>query len=176
MIKRVLLICYIRKFCLLDDVLGFYMTKLRYTHLSLTIVHLLDLHLMLLTHLPSNKLAKFLVPISSPLTINEHTAKDCCVWHLLKKLLRLIVNMSWLVQMLKAFLPIYLQRKRLKTLLMICFLINLKLIIWLNRIYDLLSTAAKELFFIFDKSLSSNRWSSHGVPFRPNPGKCFFSL
>ena len=96
-IKRVLLICYIRKFCLLDDVLGFYMTKLRYTHLSLTIVHLLDLHLMLLTHLPSNKLAKFLVPISSPLTINEHTAKDCCVWHLLKKLLRLIVNMSWLV-------------------------------------------------------------------------------
>ena len=41
-------------------------------------------------------------------------------------------------------------------------------------LYDLLSAAAKESFFNFDKSLSSNRWSSHGVPFRPNPSKCFF--
>ena len=41
-------------------------------------------------------------------------------------------------------------------------------------VFDLLSAAAKELFFIFDKSLSSKRWSSNGVPFRLNPSKYLF--
>ena len=40
----------IKNILLLDSALGFYMVKLRYTSLSLAIVHLLDQHLSLLTH------------------------------------------------------------------------------------------------------------------------------
>ena len=50
LIKRILLICYIRKFRLLDAALGFYMAKRRNTNLSLTIFHLLGQYLTLLTH------------------------------------------------------------------------------------------------------------------------------
>ena len=48
--KRILLICYIRKFRLLDAALGSYMAKRRNTNLSLTIFHLLGQYLTLLTH------------------------------------------------------------------------------------------------------------------------------
>ena len=49
MINKFLLICYIRKFRLLDAALGSYMANLRYTNLSLTTVHPLDQYLTLLT-------------------------------------------------------------------------------------------------------------------------------
>ena len=39
----------IRKFCLFDAALGFYMANLRFTKLSLTTTHLLDQYLTLLT-------------------------------------------------------------------------------------------------------------------------------
>ena len=77
MIKRVLLICCIRKFCLLDTALGFYIAKLRYTNLLLTTVHSLDCPSILdAITAPWYKLAKFLVPILCPLAINEYTVKD----------------------------------------------------------------------------------------------------
>ena len=50
--KKDLLIWYIRKFRLLDAALVFYIAKLRYTNLSLAILHLhlLGQYLTLLTH------------------------------------------------------------------------------------------------------------------------------
>ena len=42
MVKRVFLICYIRNFRLMDAPLVFYVAKLRYTNLPLTIFHVLD--------------------------------------------------------------------------------------------------------------------------------------
>ena len=55
-IKRLLLICYMRKFGLFDAALGFYMANLRYANLSLTIVHLLHQYLTLLIHHRISKL------------------------------------------------------------------------------------------------------------------------
>ena len=70
-----ILICYIRKFYLFEALLGFYMTKLRYTNLSLKTVYLLNLYLILLTHDYISQ-QNFHVPILSPLTINKYTVKD----------------------------------------------------------------------------------------------------
>ena len=53
-----LTICYIRKFCLLDAALGFYMAKLRHTNLSLTFVQLLDQYWMLLTNTPNFQISQ----------------------------------------------------------------------------------------------------------------------
>ena len=74
-----------------DAVLGFYMAKLRYTNLSLAIVHLLELYLMLLTHHRISFLCLFYVHLLLANTLWKTLLR------LLKKLLGFIVNMSWLV-------------------------------------------------------------------------------
>ena len=102
---------------------------------------------------PSYKLTTFLVPIFTPLAITNILSKT--LLRLLKKLLRVIVNMSQLIYLLKALLPIYLQKKRLKTVLMICFLRNLKLIKeWSDSCYiqfhpKLYERNVDEIFVIF---------------------------
>ena len=63
---------------------------------------------------------------------------------------------------------------------MIYFLINLKLIVWLDRfnrlidLYDLLSAAGKESFFIFDSTLYRQIDAVFmGSPLGPTLGKAF---
>ena len=71
----------------------------------------------------SYELAKFLEPI------NEYTVKD--FFGFAKEMTKTDIDCNYVSDSLgvKAFLPIYLYKKRLKLVLMICFLINLKLII-----------------------------------------------
>ena len=72
MIKRVLLICYIRKFRLFDGVLyGQAKVQKPVINNCPSSSPILDA-----INTPSYKLAKFLLPILSPLTINEYTVKD----------------------------------------------------------------------------------------------------
>ena len=77
---------------------------------------------------PSYKLAKFFVPILSPLVINEYTVKHSFAFA--KKITKTDYNYimaSLDVESLFTNIPI--EETILKIVLMICFLINLKLII-----------------------------------------------
>ena len=128
------------------------MTKPRYTNLSLTVFHLLDLYLVLLTHHRINKQILLCLFHLHQLLTNRLSKT---LLRLLKKLLRLIVIMSWLVQMLKAFLPIYFQKEQtIENCVNDSFFGKPKIEnLTRQSLYDILSVAAKESLCIFENSL-----------------------
>ena len=73
-LQVVLVISNIRKLKPLDLDLVFYMAFVKFTKQLLMFVHLLELSCLQLG--PTYKIAKFLVPILSCLTINEFTIED----------------------------------------------------------------------------------------------------
>ena len=133
----------------MDAALGFYMAKLRYTNLSLTIGHLLDQYAV---NTPSYKLAKFLVPILSPLTANEYTVKDSFAFA--KEITKTDFNYvmaSLDVESLVTNMPL---EETIENCVNDLFFDKSKIDnLTKQDLYDLLSAAAKEWLFIFDSSL-----------------------
>ena len=119
---------------------------------------------------PAYKLATFLVHILSPLTINEYTVKDS-FFPFAKEITKSDGNYviaSLDVESLFTNIPL---EETIENCVNDLFFDRSKINNPTKQdLYDLLSAAAKESFFLFDNSIYRQ---IDGVPFRPNPSKCF---
>ena len=103
---------------------------------------------------PSYKLAKFLVPILSPLAINEYTVKDSFAFA--KEITK--TNCNYVMAILDVeslFTNISLEETIENCLHDLLFDKSTTDNLTKEDVHDLLSAAAKESFFIFDNSLYS---------------------
>ena len=123
---------------------------------------------------PSYKLAKFIVPILSPLAINEYTVKDSFAFP--KEITKTDCNCvmaSLDVQSLFTNIPI---EETIENCVNDLFFDKSKIDnLTKQDVHDLLSAATKESLFVFDNSQnrSSNRWSSNGSPLGPTLENAF---
>ena len=124
---------------------------------------------------PSYKLAKFLVPILSPLAINEYTVKDSFAFA--KEITKTDCNVMASLNVESLFTNISLEETIENCLHDLLFDKSTTDNLTKEDVHDLLlivSCSKRIVFYFWQQSLFSNRWSRNGVPFRPNSSKCFF--